>query len=68
MEKTIIRFHKFHIPTLGQTLVSLGCINRRGGVEFKLSKNGIPTLEEKKMGTPEITQNGFILLSGHVVM
>ena len=44
MEHTTIRLHALHVPSLGQTLVSLGCINRRGSVEFKLCKTGIPTL------------------------
>lgn len=37
MEQTSIRLHALHVPSLGQTLVSLGCINRHGGVIFNLS-------------------------------
>ena len=70
MEETTIRLHALHVPSLGQTLVSLGCINRRGGVEFKLSKTGIPTLtkDDETWADLKTTQNGLFLLSGHIVM
>ena len=69
-EETTIRLHALHVPTLGQTLVSLGCINRRGGVEFNLSKNGTPTLtlDGNTWADLKKTQNGLFLLSGHIVM
>ena len=70
MEHTIVRLHALHVPTLGQTLVSLSCINRRGEVEFNLSKTGIPTLTKNNMTWADLktTKNGLFLLSGHVVM
>ena len=65
-----ITLHALHVPSLGQTLVSLECINHRGNVEFKLSKTGIPTLtkDEETWADLKTTQNGLFLLFGHIVM
>ena len=70
MENITVRLHALHVPTLGQTLVSLSCINRRGQVEFHLSKNGTPTLvkNDKPWADIKSTQNGLLLFSGHIVM
>ena len=70
MEETTVRLHALHVLSLGQTLVSLGCINRRGGVEFNLSKNGTPTLtmDGNTWADLKKTLNGLFLLSGHIVM
>ena len=68
MEETRVQFHALHVPSLGQTLLSLNCINKRGGVEFQLSKNGTPTLTQdgKTWADLKKTKNGLILLSGHI--
>ena len=68
-ESTIVEIHALHVPSLGQNLISLGCINKRGGVEFSLSKNGVPTLtrEGKLWSDVKKTHNGLIVLSGHVL-
>ena len=70
MEQTTVRLHALHVPTLGQTLLSLNCLNKRGQVEFNLSKNGTPTLTQdgKTWADLKSTRNGLIMLSGHVVM
>lgn len=70
MEQTTVRLHALHVPTLGQTLLSLNCLNKRGQVEFNLSKNGTPTLTQdgKTWADLKTTRNGLIMLSGHVVM
>ena len=69
-ETVIVALQALHVPTLGQTLISLGCINKRGGVEFHLSKNGIPTLTQHNQPWVDAksTANGLLLLSGRVVM
>ena len=51
LEEMTFQLHALHVPTLGQTLVSLGCINRRGGVVFDLSKVGVPTLTKDGVRT-----------------
>ena len=70
MEETTVRLHALHVPSLGQSLVSLGCVNRKGGVEFNLSKNGnlTLTLDGNTWADLKKTQNGLFLLSGHIVM
>ena len=70
MGELTVRLHALHVPTLGQTLVSLSCINRRGGIAFQLSKNGTPTLtkDDKPWADIKSTRNGLLLLSGHIVM
>lgn len=70
MEETTVRLHALHVPSLGQTLVSLACINRRGGVEFQLSKIGVPTLTKDGQTWADLstTKNGLFLLSGSIVM
>ena len=44
METVTVRLHALHVPSLGQTLVSLSCLNRKGQIEFHLSKHGSATL------------------------
>ena len=70
LEQTTVRIHALHVPSLGQTLVSLGCINRRGGVAFNLSKAGVPTLtrNNKPWADLKTTSNGLLILSGRIVM
>ena len=36
MESVTVRLHALHVPTLGQTLISLGCINTREKVSLTL--------------------------------
>ena len=68
-ESTIVKIQALHVPSLGQHLISLGCINETSGVEFYLSKNGVPTLtrEGKTWSDVKKTHNGLMLLSGHVL-
>ena len=63
-----VRLHALHVPSLGQTLVSLTSINRKGQIEFHLSKNGTPTLLKNDVPCADVrtTQNGLLLLSGHI--
>ena len=70
MEAITVRLHALHVPSLGQTLVSLSCINRKGNIEFHLSKNGTPTLikDDKPWADIKTAQNGLLLLSGHIVI
>ena len=69
-ETILYRLHALHVPSLGQTLVSLGCINKRSKVAFTLSKNGTPTLtqHDKPWADVVATRNGLLLLSGHIVL
>lgn len=70
MEQTTARIHALHVPSLNQTLISLGCINRRGKVAFNLSKAGVPTLtrNDKPWADLKTTSNGLLILSGRIVM
>ena len=68
-ESLIVRLHALHVPSLGHTLVSLGCIKKRGKVTFQLSKDGTPTLtqHDRPWAAVVATRNGLLLLSGHIV-
>lgn len=70
VESITVRLQALHVPSLQQTLISLGCINKRGQVAFQLSKNGTPTLTQHEQPWADVTatKNGLLLLSGHVVM
>ena len=69
LEETTLRLHVLHVPTFEQTLVSLGCINRRGGAVFNLNKAGVPTLTKAGHTSADLktTQNGIFLVFGPVV-
>ena len=69
-ESLTVRLQALHVPSLGQTLVSLGCINKRGKVAFQLSKDGTPTLtqHDRPWADVKATRNGLLLLSGHIVL
>ena len=70
VEENTVRLKALHVPSLGQTLVSLSRINKRGQVAFTLSKNGTPTLTQHDRPWADVTttRNGILLLSGHIVM
>lgn len=65
-----VTLHALHVPTLGQTLINLGCINKQGSVEFHLSKIGVPTLTQHDQSWADVksTANGLLLHSGGAVM
>ena len=68
-ESTHVKIQALHVPSLGQHLISLGGINEKHGVEFNLSKNGVPTLTREGNTWSDVkkTHNGLMLLSGHVL-
>ena len=70
MESVTVRLHALHVPTLGQTLISLGCINTRGKVSFNLSENGLPTLTQHSRPWADVVaiRHGLFMMSGHVVL
>ena len=70
METTTVHLCALHVPSLGQTLLSLGCLNKRGGVAFNLSEAGVPTLtrEGKPWAEVKSTSNSLLILSCRIVM
>ena len=41
---SVVRIHAFYVPTLKQHLISMLCLNQRGGVDFILSSKDGPSL------------------------
>ena len=70
MESTTVHLKALTVPSLGQTLLTLGFLNKRGGVAFNLSEAGVPTLirEGKPWAELKPTSNGLLILSGRIVM
>lgn len=68
-QSTKVAIHALHVPSLGQHLISLSCINKRGGVSFSLNEHGVPALNYQGHTWADVntTANGLLVLSGHVL-
>lgn len=66
----IVKIHALLVPSLGQHMINLGRINKRGGVEFSLNKNGVPTLTRggEIWSNVKTMHNGLMLFSSRVLL
>ena len=67
--ETKVRLQALHLPSLGQKVVSLTCLNDREGVGFRLSEWRVPSLTRKGARWEDIrrTSHALLLLPGRVV-
>ena len=52
-----LQLNALHVPSLGQQLVSMDCLNTRGGVGFQLSERGVPSLSRHGRKWVDVTRH-----------
>ena len=64
-----IPLRALHVPSLGQTLVSMTCLNIRGKIGFNLSEEGVPSLTKSGARWADIrrTSNGLLRFPGSIL-
>ena len=69
MSARTVRLQVLHVPSLGERLVSMDCLNKRGGVAFHLSEKGVPMLTKGGGNWVDVKRasNGLLLMPGKVL-